>query len=316
MRMSKCFIESNGKLGCVSCHDPHRRPAATERVAFFRQRCLNCHAERGCSLPLAERLQQSREDSCMQCHMPRSDADITHTSISDHRVPRRPEADAGPARVRTPVPSGDVPLVYFHQHLHDPNSAGVQRDLGIALVALASHTTRDKSEPLCRVALPLLQRACADDPEDVDALDALAEGYWQLGHIGDAAEVVERVLARYPDREPTLGTAATVYAALARNGKAIECWERAARINPYRWRYYVGLANAHSRLREWNQALHAADQALKLDPTLVDTRILRITVLLAKGDKLKAQAEFDLLMGLNPPNAEEIRRRFAEELKR
>ncbi|MHC4880908.1 MAG: multiheme c-type cytochrome, partial [Planctomycetota bacterium] len=41
MHDSRCFAESEGRLGCISCHDPHRIPAADEKFEFYRQRCLN-----------------------------------------------------------------------------------------------------------------------------------------------------------------------------------------------------------------------------------------------------------------------------------
>ena len=56
MRLSRCYRESGGRLGCISCHDPHRLPEPAERVAFYRGHCLNCHADRGCSMPRPARL--------------------------------------------------------------------------------------------------------------------------------------------------------------------------------------------------------------------------------------------------------------------
>ena len=71
MHESRCFRDSRGRLGCISCHDPHRLPAPEEKVAYYRRRCLECHADRGCRLPPAIRLARSREDDCIGCHMPR-----------------------------------------------------------------------------------------------------------------------------------------------------------------------------------------------------------------------------------------------------
>ena len=56
MYESRCFRESSGKMGCISCHDPHELPDPREKAAYYRDRCLNCHAEKGCSLPKPERL--------------------------------------------------------------------------------------------------------------------------------------------------------------------------------------------------------------------------------------------------------------------
>jgi hypothetical protein len=94
MRQSRCFQASEGRLGCISCHDPHRLPEPAERVAFYRDRCLACHEGEGCRLPRADRLARSPANDCIPCHMPRSPtADVAHTSQTLHRVSR----PAGPS---------------------------------------------------------------------------------------------------------------------------------------------------------------------------------------------------------------------------
>jgi hypothetical protein len=89
MRASRCYRQSDGRLGCISCHDPHRLPEAGERVAYYRDRCLECHADRGCTLPRPARLRRNASDDCTACHMPRAPAtDVPHTSRTLHNVPR------------------------------------------------------------------------------------------------------------------------------------------------------------------------------------------------------------------------------------
>jgi hypothetical protein len=91
MRLSRCYRESDGRLGCTSCHDPHRIPEASERVAFFKSGCLKCHGERGCSLPAADRLVRSPADDCASCHMPRASAhEPPHVARTNHTIPRKP----------------------------------------------------------------------------------------------------------------------------------------------------------------------------------------------------------------------------------
>jgi hypothetical protein len=89
MRESQCYRKSDGRLGCISCHDPHRLPEAGEQVAYFRNRCLECHADRGCTLPRPVRLERNANDDCTACHMPRAPAtNVPHTSRTLHNIPR------------------------------------------------------------------------------------------------------------------------------------------------------------------------------------------------------------------------------------
>jgi hypothetical protein len=90
MRASRCYQESDGRMGCTSCHDPHRLPSESEQAAFYRERCLSCHTDSSCSAPLDQR--QAAADSCIMCHMPRQKtANIAHLTQSDHRVIRKAE---------------------------------------------------------------------------------------------------------------------------------------------------------------------------------------------------------------------------------
>jgi len=89
MRESRCYQQSGQRLGCISCHDPHRLPEAAERVAYYRDRCLVCHADRGCRLPRPARIARNADDDCTACHMPRVQAtDVAHTSLTRHNIPR------------------------------------------------------------------------------------------------------------------------------------------------------------------------------------------------------------------------------------
>jgi predicted CXXCH cytochrome family protein len=97
MQASKCFRVSNGKLSCLTCHDPHVQPRKAEVSGYFRAKCLTCHTDQSCRLPLEVRAAQSPPNDCAACHMPkRSVQQISHSALTNHRIPARVDEPTSP----------------------------------------------------------------------------------------------------------------------------------------------------------------------------------------------------------------------------
>jgi len=98
MQASRCFRSSDGKLGCLTCHDPHVQPRGEEVAGYYRAKCLTCHTEQSCALPLKVRAAQTPADNCAGCHMPkRSVQQISHSALTNHRIPARDGEATQPA---------------------------------------------------------------------------------------------------------------------------------------------------------------------------------------------------------------------------
>jgi Tfp pilus assembly protein PilF len=318
MRVSRCYRASRGpkKLGCISCHDPHRFPAPDEKVAYYRQRCLNCHTEKSCSLPPAVRRRQSKADSCIACHMPRGKSEVNHTSITDHRIPRRPERStrAEPAVRPTPGPSDLIP---FHRDLIDERDEEVARNLGLAVLAMLD---RGPPQPVARQyaakALPLLERALRRDGDDTPVAQARADALWCLGRRQEALAAYEKVLARKPRLETALHRAGDLALALNRPKEARAFLERAVRVNPWRWQYHHGLAVASFRLGEWHRGVRECRQSLRLEISNPASRSLLVQCYLCLGQEEKARAEFEVLWQLTAKDRRQDLRRWFEQQQR
>lgn len=301
MHASTCFQASAGKLGCVSCHDPHALPEAARKVAYYRDRCMVCHAEKGCALAPAERLARSQDD-CVACHMPRTTAtDVAHVAITDHRVPRRPGGATGPL----PRASGDLPLVAFH-----PESRANGRDLGIALTKLARRYP-EAGAAAARMALPLLEAAVHEAPQDVAAWEALGSAHASLHRMREALAAAEAALALAPDHEDALENAAAAAEVLRQRDKAIAYWRRAVEANPWSSRTRFHLAQLLAEQKQWQPAVEQCQAVLRFNPANVEVRLLLVACRLETGDVAGAESEFQRVLALKPDDPDRLRRWYA-----
>jgi predicted CXXCH cytochrome family protein len=307
MHESRCFRASKGELGCISCHDPHRLPAPETRVAYYRQRCLECHADRGCSLPADVRLARSPVDDCIGCHMPRSKSnDIPHVATTDHRIPRQEaRKDSLPSwgmAQRSRGPS----LVNFHRGLMDADELhDVNRDLGIAL----SRGGPDSAA----AALPWLDEAVAARPDDMAARQARGVALRWLGRAQEALAVFQATLEHDPDRELLLKDAAHGAILAGKTELAIGYMRHAISINPWRSDYRASLAFLLFQAGDWQSATEACRETLRLNIANLDVRKLLVQCHLRLGDSAAARAEFERLLGFDPPDRDELPKWFASE---
>jgi hypothetical protein len=315
MAVSRCFHASGGGLGCISCHDPHVLPTPERRVTYYRDRCLSCHADRGCNLPPGARRKQSPDDSCIECHMPAAGTEITHVSLTDHRILRQP--DPG---VKTPVPaappSGAISLVHFHHDLPGADNPGVSRDLAVALMDVAERSPQPSQGPLSETVLEWLDAALQAHPDDLEACHAKAVALWGLGRKAEATAAFDVVLAKAPRRETTLHAAANLAMETGRLSAARTYWERALEVNPYRYGFHHGLAAQLAQTGSWAAAARSCQRALELNPANLEVRRLLVHCFIELGDEERARAEFEGLLAVNPPDAEILRRWFHERVKR
>jgi hypothetical protein len=333
MYQSRCFRGSRPKpaarsrvpaaLGCVSCHDPHRRAPkrGKGRVAFYRARCLACHNQTtspqrkqghrlpGCRLPRAERVRRAGADSCIHCHMPRyRTSDIAHTAATDHRIlrdgktPNRRQARRGNPDA--------LPLISFY-----PGRQGAEdedeRDRAVALVQLALKGNSEGYRAL-RHALPALDAALDRDADDWVAGEAKGHALGLLGRPSEALAAFQKVLAGGPHRELALVGAASMAEALHQTAAAGDYWKRAVAANPYLPKYRRHLVLLLVKEKAWDTALSQSRAWVRLDPLSSEARAALVRCLLASGQKKQARAEFSRIRAMDPENLGELEIRFGK----
>ena len=174
---SHCKRASGESMSCTSCHDPHFTPAADDRVAFYRGKCLACHGSGNFAAT-----HHSETPDCTSCHMPRNTAEnIPHVAWTDHRILAHPSvAQPGAPQFTTMLP-------IF-------SSASTPRDHALALYASVNdgHTENGAQ------AYAQLSAVFANDKSDVQILSALGTLANLKGDTGQAASLFDSVLALEP----------------------------------------------------------------------------------------------------------------------
>lgn len=257
MLSSKCYQESAGRLGCVSCHNPHSLPVGEVSVAYD-QKCAACHSpdRSPCSESLAERIGKS----CVGCHMPRFDVtNIPHTALTDHRILKRPEQKQAQEQEDQIFDEGGTPLPEW--------------ELWRAL-ALNLRTDRKqgrKRQDLERAALILLKMTeqVADDPEIWEGLAWFGS---QFGKWTEVEKYARKALELSPDRvdarELLVGalTARAAWADVDRECKLL------LRNDPGNGLYYKWLADSAWFQGELEPGLEFAEKSLEFDPPQLELR--------------------------------------------
>jgi predicted CXXCH cytochrome family protein len=293
------------KLGCISCHDPHQKPEPAQAAGYFRQRCLACHQEKGCSLHLAERWRRSPGDNCAACHMPRAPADnIAHVALTDHTIVR----PGRPAPAGRPLPPGEPPVVLFHRDRVDEGDPERRRDLGVALVRLLRQNRVPAAyrDAAVRQSSLLLEEALGRAPTDPEGWQTWGEVLALEQQVEPAIAAFERALGQAPNNEKALERLANLEAHRGRAEQAARYWKRAVEVNPTNpgSRRALGLLLAEAG--DWAAAEAQARAWVGLEPGSSAARQLLTLSLLGQGRRQEARREFEGLRRLKPGNLAEL----------
>lgn len=266
MHVSRCYVESRGKLNCTSCHDPHSTPAKADRDRFFNDKCLSCHRTNGSLCSERDAVRQKSNDSCVACHMPKADSsNIVHASVTDHRVPKMPI----PSKTPQSLSPDTVPILAFPIGPSLPSNLERERDLGIALSRVLAQGATDDPVAKGMIAIMVADRTRAavnEWPDDLSSWLALCRAYEALR---DAKNLL--------------------YAAT-----------KAAEIAPDSEEAQSNLASAATMLGKTDIAIVAADKFVELNPSFVEPLLLRAGIYLMQRDWQRAEADSRTAIAIHP----------------
>jgi hypothetical protein len=260
LQRSACYQKSSD-LTCITCHDMHAKQRPTDRIAYYRQKCLDCHSTRGCSLPEDERLKTEATDNCVRCHMPRGDTDVPHVAFTHHRIGLHKDSPPN-------MPSDAPELVPADDISHVPPLER-KRNLGMAYLQVMRDNPRSEYAEVFRArASDLLEAVHGAGLRDPEVAAALAHVY-SLRDVarsaGYAREVVEAAGAAPDSRATALLILASAEMQEGKFSAALPRLEQLVRMRRYAedWRL-LGLC--YLQLQGLDKALPALQHAESIRP--------------------------------------------------
>jgi Tfp pilus assembly protein PilF len=288
LRQSLCFRKSEGRLTCITCHDPHDAPRGEAAIAHYREKCVGCHA----TVKVAGHA-SLQAANCASCHMPRRRAeDAVHVIMTDHLITRKPPArDASrPLQERTENYRG--PLALYYPERLPP----AERDLYIGAASITGSADR-------RHGIELLEKA-VQSGAPAKAVAVLGEGYLAEGSPQRAVEMFRQAVSK----DPSLAQARyNLGLALEAEGKLTESrreFEQAIRMKvPFPEAHYA-LANVLAKAGELRLAESQYQDAIRERPVYAAARSNLANMYAGQGRMEEARAELEQSLRVNPAFAE------------
>ncbi len=262
LKLSRCAIASKGRLGCITCHDPHVQLHGAEAAEDFRKRCLTCHKVESCRAPLARRQSTSPPDSCVMCHMPKQQLqNISHGSATDHRILRIPSENLQTGDQVLPAPAEE--LVYDATPLGFQDAKPDLRSLALAYPQVAGHYPALRQKGFA--TLEQAARELRDDAE-VQAAYGLILAVAQPGEGARAADALQRAIDLGSKSPEVLSKLADLRLQQGKVTAAIDLYKQSIQIEPFYRPAYFDLARAYLMSKDIDNAYEILDRLLKIDP--------------------------------------------------
>jgi tetratricopeptide (TPR) repeat protein len=261
LALSKCARESDGKLWCGTCHDPHALPQHPK--AYFRSKCLACHGS-----ALLKTHPKPVED-CTGCHMPRRPVtDGAHTIFTDHRIAIYSAKElAAATQPSSPLVGHTSALVAWH----NPAGALAKRNLGIADVLVGD---REEAFSLISRGFDLLRDCLESYSNDPAMLTAIGKALVADRRASDAIAPFELAAQAEPNAAVRYLNLAMAYKALPDPKNAIENFEKALQLDPLLEQAYQELIAVYTAKHDEAMVHDTEKRYLKAFPQNINAQLL------------------------------------------
>ena len=287
---SACFRESQGKMTCTTCHDPHRTLQGEEALLHYRQTCLECHPR-----PSRGAHPEPASSDCRPCHMPRRRTeDAVHVAMTDHIIQRLPPTNdlLAPLEEDHSPKSGETVLS------HPGEVPSSERDLYGAIMRAESGTDSKQ-------AMALLQRVLeTESTRAAEPYLKLASLQMEAGDLEDAEVNLRRVIEIDPDVVDARLRLGDLLTEKGRLTQAAMHYRKILEVDQRNPEAHIGLGLLLKRQQQPERATRHFRKSLELDPQSVEAHLNLGSNMLALGRLERAEYYFRGLLRLEQGMAE------------
>ncbi|WP_419805663.1 tetratricopeptide repeat protein [Terriglobus sp.] len=263
---SACRRAVGERLTCVTCHDPHSDPAPEQRVAFYRGKCLQCHADNATFQAASHHPEQP---DCAHCHMPsRATSDIAHEQNVDHDIEIH-GANAAPKLALSDA--------FHYTSAFDLVPVGdakpTDRETGLAYAQFAVKGDRESHAR----ALSLLTKVEQNGQADATVHQQLGYLLQLAGQNNAARKEYEAALATRPHDTTSATNLAVLQAQSGNLAEATRLLSDVAATSPDRTAALLNLAMLQCRTNEAAAAKSTIQRALFYQPDSMEARVFQQT---------------------------------------
>jgi len=295
---SPCYIESEGAMSCLTCHDPHGKPPPRERVAYYRAKCLTCHQIEQCDVAaMADPDHTNHETAadCVSCHMPkRRTHDVIQVLATDHLIRKEPAPDEwtepreelGKQRPTRPHPFSADRAPQDDETL----------TLHLAMFA-ARHGNVRRLDAVKKVI-------DEQQPESPEPYLFLAQLYETADRFSEAAATYRMMTERFPDLLGGYTGLAYALSEQSRFDDALVAARQAVAVHPTSPDAYQQLGTALWGLDRVAEAGPSFERAVQLRPFHIAARSNLARAFASVGDLRAALAEYERILAIDPLESE------------
>lgn len=260
MKLSKCYQKSGGRLSCITCHDPHVETGQQESATYYRAKCLGCHLEKSCALPLRVRERKTPPDDCAGCHMPKRNVQvIAHTVLTNHRIVAQAEEPYPDAAFHMTTPQ-------MPDLVHINAIPGKEANAPSPLILLQAYRELMTPYPGYRKSyFALAEQLKTSEVSNVDVLEALADLSLERKDEEGALRCLTSAVEHGTTSPQTFEQLARLLIGAGRASEAAAVLERAIKLIPYDVALYRLLGSSYLSLQR-GEAVPFLQQAVRLFP--------------------------------------------------